>query len=53
MTTPNFQERKSRPREKCAFYPFSEMDMTILDELLKEARQEIFQEKSNKKEENT
>lgn len=51
VVTAQIREQKDRQnREKGVFYPFSEVQLKILDELIEESRKEIFQEKNDENE---
>lgn len=44
VVTAQIREQKDRQnREKSVFYPFSEVQLKILDELIEESRKEIFE----------
>lgn len=44
------QQRDRQNREKGVFYPFNEIQLKILDELIEESRKEIFKEKNDENE---
>lgn len=44
------QQKERQNREKGVFYPFNEISIKLLDELIEESRKEIFQEKSSENE---
>ena len=51
MSSSTFNHGQCQDHRKGVSYPFSEISMKILEDLIKESNREIFQEKNDKDEE--
>ena len=51
MSAYTYEQKDRQNQEKGVFYPFNEIQLKILDELIEESRKEIFEGNTNENQE--